>query len=180
MIALASALLLAAAPAAAPAPKAQAAPSFSFEPKTMVQAGTLQVILGERAVFHLESGKPALDEVEKGKLAVAHPDGAVTEAFAAPGEGKLAAALDGSAEKRASSLKIWNGTSQPVSYRAVVLVLKGPKTVEPRPVLVCSVKPGESRVETWPAPIVAVGLSAFKTGASENKPCPPLAAAKAK
>ncbi|RAK58001.1 hypothetical protein [Phenylobacterium deserti] len=176
MIAALTALLLAAQAAPAAKPAAAKPPSMSFQPKTMVEAGALQVVLGERAVFHLQNGAPVVDQVEKGKLAIAHPEGAVTETFAAPGDGKLAAALDGSAEKRASSLKIWNGTAEPVSYRAVVLVLKGPQTVEPRPVLVCSVKPGETWVETWPAPVVAVGMSAFKTGAGENKPCPPPAA----
>lgn len=176
MIATLAALLLAAQAAAPPAKPATV--EFSFEPKTLVENGNLQVMLGERATFHLEGGKPVLDGVEKGQLAVAHPDGAVTETFGAPGSGKVAAAVDGSAEKRATSLKIWNGTSQPVSYRAVAFVYKGKETVEPRPVAVCSVAPGETRIESWPAPIVAVGLGEFKAGGGAVRPCPATTAAR--
>jgi hypothetical protein len=156
----------AAAPPAKPAKPAAAKPApqtMAFQPKTYVDGAILQVILGERALFRLDSGeKPVLDNVEKGQLAAAHPDGAVNETFAPPPDGLIAAALDGSAEKRATSLKIWNGTSQPIEYRAIVLVMKQGQTLQAMPVPTCPVAPGHVRLETWPAPIVAVGLSRFK------------------
>jgi hypothetical protein len=173
-------------PAQAPAktPPEPAKLVMSFTPKTMVENGSLQVILGERAVFHIASGgKPELDEVQKGQLADAHASGAVTETFEAPASGKLAAALDGSAEKRASFLKVWNNTDQWVSYQAIALVKKPGGAIAPVPAPVCSLPPGGLRIEAWPRPIVAVGLARFKSGPAENRPCkttPPPAAAAAK
>lgn len=143
-------------------PASAAAPTMAFQPKTYVDGAILQVILGERALFRLaDGGKPVLDSVEKGQLAAAHPDGAVTEEFKPPPDGMVAAALDGSAEKKATSLKIWNGTSEPIEYRAIVLVLKQGQTLQAMPVRTCPVAPGHVRLETWPAPVVAVGLSRF-------------------
>jgi hypothetical protein len=137
--------------------------SMGFEPKTYVDGVMLQVILGERALLRLDSGgNPVLDTVEKGQLAAAHPDGAVRETFTPPPDGEIAAALDGSAEKRATSLKIWNGTAQPIEYKAILLVLKEGGVLQAVPAPTCPVAPGHIRLETWPAPVVAVGLSRFK------------------
>ena len=153
------AVLALAAPAAAqtPAPK-----SVPFEPGTQVDGAVLQVMFGERALFRLDDGgKPVLDKSEKGQLAVAHPAGTVNETYAAPEPGLLAAALDGSAETKTSALKVWNHTGHAIEYGAIVLVLEG-QTLHPVPVPVCPVPAGGVRTETWPAPIVAVGLSRFK------------------
>ncbi|WP_309090436.1 hypothetical protein [Phenylobacterium sp.] len=162
--AVAAALAFQAAPAAK-APEAKAAPQkpLTFTPKTMVDGETLQIVLGQRAVFQLDDkGQPVLLKVEEGKLAAAHPAGAVTETFAPPPEGQIAAALDGSAEKRATVLKIWNRTGKPLDYRAIALVMRKDKlTATPVPPA-CSVRPRSVHVETWPAPIVAVGLGRFK------------------
>jgi hypothetical protein len=155
----ASLALASAAPAADVAAKPPA--SMAFQPKTFVDGATLQVMLGQRALVRLDDGgQPVLDGVEKGQLAVAHPDGAVAESFKPPPRGVIAAALDGSAEKRATSLKIWNGTAHPIEYRAIVLVLHG-QTLRAMPVPTCPVAAGHVRLETWPAPIVAVGLTRF-------------------
>jgi hypothetical protein len=148
-------------PASAPAAQA-AAKQLTFEPKTKVDGETLQVVLGQRAVFGVDGkGHPVIDKVEEGQLAAAHPAGKVTETFEAPESGRIAAALDGSAEKRATVLKIWNNTGDALEYRAIALVLRGDK-LTPAPVKVCAVAPGAIRTETWPAPIVAVGLARFK------------------
>ena len=137
--------------------------SLEFDPKTKVDGPALQVILGERAVFRVdEKGMPKLDSVEAGKLAAAHPAGAARETFTSPGAGRLAAALDGSSERRATALKIWNGLDYPVDYNAVALVLRNGEALTPTRVAVCAVKPGETRTELWPAPVVAVGLMGFK------------------
>ena len=159
---LALAAALAGVAAAQPAAKAEAPTSLKFEPKTQVDGDILQVIFGERALFRLDdAGKPVLDSVDKGQLAAAHPAGAATESYATPGPGLLAAALDGSAEKQASVMKVWNRLDHPVEYRAIVLVLHG-QSLSPVPVPTCPVPAGGVRSETWPAPVVAVGLSRFK------------------
>ncbi|MDB5419160.1 MAG: hypothetical protein JWP50_2579 [Phenylobacterium sp.] len=159
-IGFAAAFVAGAAAAQAPAPAPKSVP---FEPGTQVDGAILQVMFGDRAVFRLDDGgKPVLDTVEKGKLAIAHPAGTVAETYVAPGPGLLAAAVDGSAETKATSLKVWNLTSRPVEYGAVVLVLQG-GSLHPVPVRSCPVPAGGVRTETWPAPIVAVGLARFKT-----------------
>jgi hypothetical protein len=155
---------------AAPAAEA-AAKQLTFQPKTLVDGETLQVILGQRAVFHIaDNGKPVIDKVEEGQLAAAHPDGVAKETFAAPDSGLLAAAVDGSAEKRATVLKLWNGTDKAVEYRAMALVLRKDKLTAV-PVKVCAVAAGAVHTETWPAPIVAVGLARFKPAAAGTETC---------
>ena len=170
---------LAAAIVAAPAAGlTQAAPpdaptegGLAFSRKTEIVDGpALQVVFGERAVFHLEGeGQPALDVVQKGPLAIAHPAGAVKETFEAPGPGKLALALDGSPEKKASYLKIWNGLDHPVLFRAGVLAFVD-GTLKPMAVKVCAVPAGKSDAMTWPMPIAAVVAANFSR-APGDKAC---------
>ena len=155
------------APAAAAATKA-----LTIEQKTLVQGDTLQVVLGQRALFRLDSkGLPVLVKVEEGKLAAAHPEGEVTETFEPPPEGQIAVALDGSAEVRATVLKVWNGAAKPVDYNAIALVMRQ-GTVAPTPAPVCAVPAHSVRTETWRRPVVAVGLTRFKQPAA-IKPCEP-------
>src|SRR5689334_22447163 len=170
--------------AAAPPPKASpldekktepgavaAAKTLKFEPKTLVDGETLQVILGQRALFRLDDKNlPVLAKVEEGKLAAAHPDGAVKEAFEAPPAGQVAAAVDGSAEKKQTVLKVWNGLSKTLNYRAVVLVMRR-GSLAAVPVKVCAVAPGTVHTEAWPAPIVAVGLGRFTQGGLPAADC---------
>ncbi|MBU1374733.1 MAG: hypothetical protein KKE02_07080 [Alphaproteobacteria bacterium] len=148
-------------PKAAPAAVA-AAKALTIDQKTVVQGETLQVVLGQRAVFRLDAkGLPVLETVEEGKLAAAHPEGAVTETFAPPPQGQIAIALDGSAEARATILKVWNQTDKPIDYRAIALVMSQGR-VTPTPAPVCAVLAGGVRTETWRRPIVAVGLGRFQ------------------
>jgi len=165
--ALALALTAAAAAQAAEPPPSAVPRSLTFEPKTQVDGAILQVVFGDRALFRLDDGGlPVLDSVEKGQLAAAHPPGAARETFAAPGPGLIGAALDGSAEKQASVLKVWNRLDHPVQYAAILLVLHG-QTLRPMAVPVCPVPAGGVRTESWPAPVVAVGLSRFKAATKE-------------
>lgn len=158
-------------PAAVAATKA-----LTVEQKTLVQGDTLQIVLGQRALFRLDSkGLPVLAKVEEGKLAAAHPEGAVTETFEPPPEGQIAVALDGSAEVRATVLKVWNQTGKAVDYAAIALVMRQGKVV-PAPAPVCAVPPRSVRTETWRRPVVAVGLTRFKQPATA-KPCAPPPAA---
>jgi hypothetical protein len=143
-----------------------AAKALTVEQKTLVEGGTLQIVLGQRALFRLDSkGLPVLDKVEEGQLAAAHPEGAVTETFEPPPRGQIAVALDGSAEVRATILKVWNETEKPVDYAAIALVMRQGK-VAPAPAPVCAVPPRSVRTETWPRPVVAVGLTRFKQPAT--------------
>ncbi|WP_374469090.1 hypothetical protein [Phenylobacterium sp.] len=153
-------------------PAQAAAQSLSFQPKTMVDGETLQVVLGQRAVFTVgDNGRPYLERVEEGKLAEAHPAGKASEAFASPGDGLVAAALDGSAEKRVTVLKVWNGRAQPLDFRGMALVMRNGQTLAPAPLNICAVPPGETKTYTWPAPIVAVGLARFTSKTDDDKTC---------
>lgn len=148
------------------APKAE--PGQGFDRKTKVDGGVLQVVFGDRAVFHLgDRGQPQIDKVEKGQLAVAHVAGSVKESFGKPDAGQLAVALDGSAEKKASYIKVWNGLDYPVIYKAGVLVLHN-GVLEPAQVRVCAVPAGQTHYETWPRPVVAVALGGFTKAASDS------------
>lgn len=148
-------------PAAVAATKA-----LTVEQKTLVEGGTLQIVLGQRALFRLDDkGLPVLAKVEEGKLAAAHPAGSVTEAFEPPEEGQIAVALDGSAEVRATVLKVWNQTGKPLDYRAIALVMRQGK-VTPTAAPVCAVPARSVRTETWKRPVVAVGLTRFKQPAT--------------
>jgi hypothetical protein len=152
--------------------QAQAAPGapggVGFSKKTeMVDGPALQVIFGERAVFHLDAkGAPVLDGVETGPLAMAHPTGSVKEVFAAPGPGKLAVALDGSPEKQASYLKIWNGLDHPVLYHAGVLAYVD-GALKPMSVKVCAAPASGTNSMTWPMPIAAAVVANFSAAASD-------------
>lgn len=147
--------------AAAPAPVAEPR-AVTLQQKTFVQGGTLQVVLGQRAVFRLDDqGQPVLDKVEEGQLAAAHPEGTVTETFAPPPEGQIAIALDGSAETRSTILKVWNETGMAFDYSAIALVMSKGK-VTPAAAPVCAMPPRGIRIETWRRPVVAVGLGRFK------------------
>lgn len=171
---LALAALSLAAPHALPAQEPPAAPvagGLAFSGKTeMVEGPALQVVFGHRAVFHLDDqGAPALDAAETGQLAVAHPAGEVSESFEPPGPGRLAIALDGSPQKRASYLKVWNGLDHPVLFRAGVLAYEG-GALKPVTVRICAAPAGGTNVQTWPAPIAAVVVANF-TAAKDAKAC---------
>lgn len=143
----------------------------AFDPVTKVDGENLQVVTGQRAVFHLdENGRPALDAAEPGKLADAHLKGVVKETFAPPAEGKMAAALDGSAEKRLSILKVWNGLPHPVEYRLATLSLRQGK-YEILPMKTCALAPGQVYSRSWPQPVVAVAMARFVEASAETPAC---------
>jgi hypothetical protein len=153
-------------------PAQAAAQSLAFEPKTKVDGETLQVVLGQRAVFTVgDNGRPYLETVEEGKLPEAHPAGATSGGFESPGEGLVAAALDGSAEKRVTILKVWNGRAEPLDFRGMALVMRNGQTLAPAPLNICAVPPGQVKTYSWPAPIVAVGLARFTSKTDDDKTC---------
>jgi hypothetical protein len=173
-----AALMLAAAPAAEPpaaTPPAVAGTNAGaeafFEPVTKMEGPALQVVFGERATVHLgDDHLPVIDKTEKGKLAIAHPAGAVKDIYVKPKAGQIAVALDGSAEKKATYLKVWNGLDYPIIYKAGVLRMVGSK-LAPQSVKVCAVPAGGTQYETWTGPpVVAVALGSF-TKAADDKTC---------
>jgi hypothetical protein len=142
-----------------------------FDPVTKVDGKFVQVVKGARAVFHLGDDRaPVLDKAETGLLAAAHPIGTAKEEFAKPDKGQLAFAVDGSAEKRASYLKVWNGLDYPVAYKAIILVLQPGGKTAPVPVKTCAVAPGATDLLTWPRPVIAVAVTEF-TRAADPKAC---------
>lgn len=152
-----------------PAPTVAGGLAFSKKTET-VEGPALQVVFGERAVFHLDDGgQPVLEEAQKGPLAMAHPAGSVKEIFEPPGAGKLAIALDGSPEKRASYLKIWNGLDHPVLFKAGVLAYVD-GALKPMSVKVCATPAGKTNSLTWPMPIAAAVVASF-TAAPDDKAC---------
>ena len=95
-----------------------------LDPRTKVEGGSVQVVLGQRAVFHLDAdGKPVLNDVEAGRVDLATANGA-GETYKGPGVGKLAFALDSSPEKRQSIMKVWNGLARPVAYEVEITALR--------------------------------------------------------
>lgn len=150
-------------------------PDAVLERKTKVDGTALQVVFGERAVFTLaaEDRTPRLLAIEPGRLAIAHPPGQVVDILGPPPGGRMAAALDGSAEKGASFLRLWNSLDRPVAYRAEALVLRaGHITRLAAPV--CVIAPGQIRTLTWPSALAAVWLSRFadpEPGAEAHAGC---------
>lgn len=165
--ALAPLVALAKPPPAGPTPDPDSAPHVT-QVVDLPGGQALQVVFGDRAVFHLDDkGTPVLDEVQKGPLAIAHPAGSVKETFTPPGQGKLAVALDGSAEKQASYLKIWNGLDHPVLYHAGILGYVAGK-LTPITVKVCAAPAGGTNEQTWPMPVAAVALANFTAAPDDN------------
>ena len=131
-----------------------------LDPRTKVEGGSVQVVLGQRAVFHLDAdGKPVLNDVEAGRVDLATANGA-GETYKGPGAGKLAFALDSSPEKRQSIMKVWNGLARPVAYEAEITALRRGQLMK-RMATICTVPAGGATHEVWPDPIVSVTLSKF-------------------
>ena len=131
-----------------------------LDPRTKVEGEAVQVVLGQRAVFHLDAdGKPVLNGVEAGRVDLATPNDA-GETYKGPGVGKLAFALDSSPEKRQSIMKVWNGLARPVAYEAEITALRRGQLMK-RMATICTVPAGGATHEVWPDPIVSVTLSKF-------------------
>jgi hypothetical protein len=142
-----------------------------FDPTTKVDGATLQVVFGQRALFHLDAaGRPVIDTIENGKLADAHLKGVVKETYAPPPGGQIAAALDASPEKRASVLKLWNGMPQAMEYRLAILMLHNDK-LEALPVKPCALAAGQVFSQSWPQPVVAVALTGLAPAAAGVAAC---------
>lgn len=159
----------------APAPKPsanliKALQGAGLDPRTKVDGGLVQVMLGQRAVFHLDAeGNPVLDEVETGRIDLATANGE-GETYKGPGVGKLAFALDSSPEKRQSIMKVWNGLTRPVAYEAEIAAVRGGQLMK-RMATICAVPAGGATHEVWPDPIVSVTLSKFAETPADKFTC---------
>ena len=141
-----------------------------LDPRTKVEGGSVQVVLGQRAVFHLDAdGKPVLNDVEAGRVDLATANGA-GETYKGPGVGKLAFALDSSPEKRQSIMKVWNGLARPVAYEAEITALRGGKLMK-KMSTICTVPAGAVGYEVWPDPVISITLSKFAETPADKHVC---------
>jgi hypothetical protein len=158
-----------AAPAPSPPPFLQALEAAGVDPKTKVDGDAVQVMFGQRAVVRLDEGAhPHLDAVEVGRIDRAAP--ADAKAFRGVGAGKLAFALDASAEKRVSMLKVWNALTQPIAFEAEVTALRGGKLMKKKEAA-CAVPAGGAAYTSWPDPIVAVTLTGIAPSSADTPAC---------
>ena len=147
----------------------EALKAAGLDPHTKVDGASVQVMLGQRAVFQLDAeGKPVMTAVEAGRIGQAVPNG--DETYKGPGVGKLAFALDSSPEKRQSIMKVWNGLTRPVAYEAEITALRQGKLMK-RMATICTVPAGGATHEVWPDPIVSVTLSKFADTPADKFTC---------
>lgn len=128
-----------------------------FDPHTKLVGDTVQVMSGQRATLSVTEGKLVLDGVETGHVDMALPDG-TPDTYKPLAPGKVAFAVDGSAAKKQSFLKIWNGLAHAVSYEAELTAIRSGKLAK-RKAQVCAVPGGGTNYEMWSDPIIAVTLS---------------------
>ncbi|HQT53022.1 MAG TPA: hypothetical protein PKX06_05995 [Phenylobacterium sp.] len=161
------------APAAAapkkPATLVEALIAAGFDPHTKLIGDSVQVMSGQRAVLAVGGAKPVLEAVETGHVDMAVPDG-TPDTYKAVAPGKVAFAVDGSAAKKQSFLKIWNGLPHAVSYEAELTAIRGGKLAK-RKAQVCAVPGGGTNYEMWSDPIIAVTLSAVAEVADDKITC---------
>lgn len=159
-----------AAPAKPPGDMIEALKAAGLDPRTKVEGGSVQVMLGQRAVIQLApDGQPVLASVDAGRIGLAAPDGA-GETYKGPGAGKLAFALDSSPQKRQSIMKVWNGLTRPVAYEAEITALRQGKLMK-RLATICTVPAGGATHEVWPEPVVSVTLSKFADTPADKFTC---------
>ena len=128
-----------------------------FDPHTKLIGDTVQVMSGQRATLAVGGPKLVLDTVQTGHVDMALPDGA-PDTYKPVAPGKVAFAVDGSAAKKQSFLKIWNGLPHAVSYEAELTAIRSGKLAK-RKAQVCAVPGGGTNYEMWSDPVIAVTLS---------------------
>ena len=160
----------AAPPSGQPAGLVEALAAAGLDPRTKVAEGKVQVMLGQRAVVHLDAqGEPLLDEIDAGRIGLATADGK-GETYKGVPAGHIAFALDAAPQKRQSILKIWNGSTAPAAYEAEIVALRQGKLMR-RMAAICMVPAGGAGHETWPDPIVAVTLSKLADPPADKAAC---------
>lgn len=140
-----------------------------FDPHTKLVGDTAQVMSGQRATLNVADGKLSLEAVETGHVDMALPDG-TPDTYKPVEPGKVAFAVDGSAAKKQSFLKIWNGLPHAVSYEAELTAIRSGKLAK-RKAHVCAVPGGGTNYEMWSDPIIAVTLSKVAEVADDKITC---------
>ena len=140
-----------------------------FDPHTKLVSDTAQVMSGQRATLNVADGKLSLEAVETGHVDMALPDG-TPDTYKPVEPGKVAFAVDGSAAKKQSFLKIWNGLPHAVSYEAELTAIRSGKLAK-RKAHVCAVPGGSTNYEMWADPIIAVTLSKVAEVADDKITC---------
>jgi glucose/arabinose dehydrogenase len=164
-----------AAPAAPPADNPppslmDALAAAGLDPHTKVADGKIQVMLGQRAVFHLDAqGAPVLDEIDAGRVGLASPDGK-TETYKGVPAGRIAFALDAAPQRRQSVMKIWNGSTAPAAYAAEIVAVRQGQLMR-RQADICVAPAGGAGHETWPDPVVAITLSKIADPPADKPVC---------
>lgn len=140
-----------------------------FDPHTKLVGDTVQVMSGQRATLNVAEEKLVLDAVETGHVDMALPDG-TPDTYKPLAPGKVAFAVDGSAAKKQSFLKIWNGLAHAVSYEAELTAIRSGQLAK-RKAQVCAVPGGGTNYEMWSDPIIAVTLSKIAEVADDKITC---------
>ncbi|MBR7619003.1 hypothetical protein JKL49_06335 [Phenylobacterium sp. 20VBR1] len=131
--------------------------AVGFDPHTKLVGESVQVMSGQRATLDIAGDKPVLVAVETGHVDMALPDG-TPDTYKLLAPGKVAFAVDGSAAKKQSYLKIWNGRPHAVGYLAEITAIREGKLAK-RMAQVCAVPGAGTNYEMWPDPVIAVTLS---------------------
>jgi hypothetical protein len=153
-----------------PSNMVEALAAAGLDPETKVTDGKVQVMLGQRAIIRLQpGGAPTLEEVETGRLAAALAEGEA-ETYKGVPANRMAFALDASAQKRQSIMKVWNGLTVPVAFEAEIAAVRQGKLMR-RMTSVCAVAAGGTNLETWPDPIVAITIQKFAPPAADTPTC---------
>ncbi|WP_332773971.1 hypothetical protein [Phenylobacterium sp.] len=148
----------------------EALAAAGFDPKTKVEGGSVQVMQGQRALFHLDAkAGPALDGVDMGKLGAAQPEGQA-ETYKGSGAGRIGLALDASPAKKQSYMKVWNGLAAPVIFELELAAIRKGQLMR-RKVEGCAVPAGGVHGQSWPDPIIAVTVSKVALAPGDATPC---------
>jgi len=156
---------------ARPATLVEALAAAGLTPETRVEGAAVQVMQGQRALFHLGAeGQPVLDGVDMGKVEAAQPDG-TAETYKGSGAGRLGVALDSSPARRRSYMKVWNGLAHPVAFELELAAIRSGQLMR-RKIEACAVAAGAAHTESWPDPIIAVTVSKIAAAPAGATPCP--------
>ncbi len=148
----------------------EALAAAGFDPKTKVEGGSVQVVQGQRALFHLDAkAGPVLDKVETGKLGAALPDGQ-SETYKGSGAGRIGLALDASPARKQSYMKVWNGLAAPITFELELAAIRKGQLMR-RKIEGCAVPAGGVHGEAWPDPIIAVTVSKVALAVRGATPC---------
>ncbi|WP_309643069.1 hypothetical protein [Phenylobacterium sp.] len=148
----------------------EALTAVGFDPKTKVESGAVQVMQGQRALFHLEAkAGPVLYAIETGKLGAAQPEGQA-ETYKGSGAGRIGVALDSSPAKRQTFMKVWNGLARPVTFELELAAIRNGQLMR-RKIEACAVPAGGVHSQAWPDPIIALTVSKVALAAKGATPC---------